>query len=91
MSKQEITKEQAIKDLIEIFDIKEGEFINQEEQVLSYETEGKFGISKQLMGRYTVIDKLQEYFKDKVFENGFGLVVSPITLVFTTFEIKKIT
>lgn len=89
MAKQIFTKEQIIKDLKEIFSIPEEQdnksFMN------AYETNGSFGINKQFMERHPVIGKLQEYFNDKMFEEGLGLIVSSITMVYTTFEIKYIT
>jgi len=80
----EITKERAIKDLRGLFNISDKEFIN------AYETKGRFGINKQFMERFDVIDKLQEYFVDKMLEKGLGLVVGNITFIYTNFEIKTI-
>ena len=74
------SQEIVIKELKELFDIE-----NNLEQG-SFETNGKFGISKQHMTRFEVIDKLKNYF------NGVGVIggyvsVGSITFIHTTFEV----
>jgi hypothetical protein len=81
MKKQVITKEQAISEIRNLFDISD------EDVLSSYENEGGFGINKSVMERHAVINTLQDYFSDKVFEKGLGLEVCRITILFTTFKI----
>jgi len=52
----------------------------------SRESDGKFYIIKQHYQRGDVINKLIEYFEDKVIDGGY-LTVSSITFVYTTFSI----
>ncbi len=87
--KQEITKEKAIEELKELFNIPDEQ--TKETWMNGYETDGRFGINKLYMERFYVIEKLHEYFKDKMFEKGLGLVVGSITFIYTNFEIKEIT
>lgn len=88
MEKQIITKEKAIQDLKEIFNIPEEQTNKTWKD--AYETSGGFGVNKQFMGRFDVIAKLQEYFKDKMFVVGLCLEVGAITLIYTTFRIKEL-
>lgn len=88
MSKQIISKEKAIKDLKNIFNIPNEQ--DNKSWVNGYETDGRFGINKQFMERHPVINKLMEYFSDKMFLEGLGLEVGSITMIYTTFEIKEI-
>ena len=82
--KTEITKETAIKDLKELFNIPEDDMKN------CYESYGSFGINKQFMAREEVLIRLQNYFKDKMFIKGLGLEVASITLLYTTFKIIEL-
>lgn len=74
------SQELVIKELKELFDIEN----NRDNG--SYETSGKFGISKQQMERFEVIDKLQNYFNGVGVEGGYVSVGSN-TFVYTTFEV----
>ena len=47
-----------------------------------------FFIDKQVMSRGETITILQQYFTGKVIDGGF-CSISPITFVWTTFELKK--
>lgn len=82
--KTEVTKEKAIEDLRTLFEINDGSMEN------GYESTGSFGISKMYLGRGDVIQKLQDYFSDKMFVVGYGISVHPLTLVYTTFKIIEI-
>ena len=73
--KIEVTIQQAISDIEKIFGYTE---TNQYHEV----GKGAFLIDKQKFKRYEVIEKLQEYFADKVIDGG-GCWISPITFVFT--------
>ena len=74
------TQETVKNELRELFDI------DNNKEKGTYEINGKFGISKQQMERFEVIDKLQNYFKGVGIENGY-VSVDPITFIHTTFEI----
>ena len=82
-TKTEISK--VIEDLKILFDIKE---FKPSKKNASYETDGKFYIDKRVCERFQVIDKLKEYFTDKIIDGGY-LEVDGITFVFTTFEVKE--
>lgn len=79
--KTTVSMQQAISDIEKIFGY------NEDSQ---YHTVGKgdFLIDKRKFSRFEVIDKLQEYFADKVIEGG-GCYISPITFVFTSIEIAN--
>lgn len=74
------TQETVKKELRELFDI------DNNEDKGTYEANGKFGISKQQMERFEVINKLQNYFNGVGVEDGY-VKVGSITFVHTTFEI----
>lgn len=76
--KKEITIEQAISDCRAMFNIPKS--------TLSKEGDGKFLIHKQEFERYEVINKLMDYFKNKVIIGG-QCAVEPITLLWTMFTI----
>ena len=80
--KQEISVEEAIRDLREIFGL------NQETK--SMQKDNWFMIIKTEFERYEVISKLQEYFEDKVLPVGWGCAIDNITLLWTKFEFKRI-
>lgn len=82
MNKTEVSVEDAIIDLREIFGL------NQESK--SMQEDNWFMIIKTEFERYEVIGKLQEYFKDKVLPAGWGCVIDSITLLWTKFELKRI-
>ena len=74
------SQEIVIKELKELFDIEN----NLENG--SFEINGKFGISKQHMERFEVIDKLKNYFNGVGVEGGY-VSVGSITFIHTTFEV----
>lgn len=74
------TQEIIKKELRELFDIEN----NREKG--SYESDGKFAISKQQMERFEVLEKLQNYFKGVKVQDGY-VKVDSLTFVHTTFEI----
>lgn len=84
-TKIQITKEEGIKDLKDIlelpvkFDPEKGG-----------EDDGVFLVNKMHLERFEVIERLHEYFKDKVFERPYALVMDSITLCVTRFEIKAL-
>ncbi len=53
---------------------------------MSSEHDNKFFIDKGQFGRFEVLEKLQEYFKNKIIQDGY-LRVDNITFVHTTFEV----
>ena len=77
--KARVSIQQAISEIEKIFGCTE---TNQYHEV----GKGAFLIDKQKFERYEVIEKLQEYFADKVIDGG-GCWISPITFVFTSIEI----
>ena len=83
MGKREITPEEAIRDIRELFGLdKEG--------TQSRESEGHFFIVKTEYERDEVIIKLHDYFSDKVFIPGWCIKIDSFTLVWTTFQVMKI-
>jgi len=82
--RREVTKEQAIEELRELFGITE-EF----EPTKAMEKDGRFHVNKQYMERFLVIEKLQEYFSINMFVPNYYLEVDSITFVTTAFEIKE--
>lgn len=82
MNKTEVSVEKAIIDLREIFGL------NRETK--SLQEDNWFMIIKTEFDRYEVISKLLEYFEDKVLPAGWGCAIDSITLLWTTFEFKKI-
>jgi hypothetical protein len=74
------TQETVIKELKEIFDVENSAGKG------TYESDGKFYISKQQLERGEVIGKLQEYFNGVGVEDGH-LSVGSITFVHTTFKV----
>lgn len=83
MEKQTVTREQVIKDLVELFGINENtkSRVNKEN--------GSFFIDKGEFEREDVLEKLETYFESRVLENHYRCEISPMTLVFTAFQIKK--
>ena len=74
------TQKVVIKELKELFNVDN----NLENG--SYETEGKFGISKKQMERFEVIDKLQSYFNGVGVKDGY-VSVGSITFIHTDFQV----
>lgn len=89
---EKVTIEKAKNDLIEIFGaVSAEEFRKRKEHVSWYSDNGygvTFFIDKNVTGRGEVFEKLQEYFKGRVIEGGY-CKVPPITIVWTTFELKQ--
>lgn len=83
MEKQSVTKEQAIKDLTELFEIND----NKKSRV--NEENGSFFIDKREFEREEVLGKLENYFDTRVLEDHYRCEIAPMTLVFTAFQIKK--
>jgi hypothetical protein len=80
--KIEVEINQVVQDLTALFRINE----NHESAFKSLRSGKKFLINKRQYERLEVIEMLQAYFTDKVIKNGY-LGVSPMTLVFTVFEV----
>lgn len=90
---EKVSIEKATEDLKGIFNaVTFAEFKKKGEHLSWYNVtedgEVTFYIDKQRCERLEVIERLQEYFADKVIDGGY-CSVSPITLVWTTFELKK--
>lgn len=88
-----VTIQQATEDLKQIFNaVTFAEFQKKGEHLSWYNAtedgETTFYIDKQQCERGEAIYRLQEYFSDKVIDGGY-CSVDPITLVWTTFELKK--
>lgn len=75
------TIEKVVSDLRVLFNL------NSKDNNTSFEDKNKFLINKQDFERFETIQKLQNYFIDKVIDGGY-LELSPITMVFTSFEVK---
>lgn len=82
MNKTEVSVDDAIIDLREIFGLNK--------ETKSMQKDNWFMIIKTEFERYEVISKLQEYFKDKVLPAGWGCFIDGITLLWTKFEFEKI-
>lgn len=81
--KQEVTVEQAIKDLRVLFGLdKEG--------TRSIQNDKRFMIIKTEYERYEVIEMLQEYFADKALPDGWGCSIDALTLLWTGFGFIKL-
>lgn len=85
---EKLTKQETVEALKELFDYKN----NKESKnvlVVENKEEGRttFMVNKQYMERLEVISKLQEFFSDKVIDNG-QCRVDNITFVFTAFFIE---
>lgn len=83
-----ITKQETVEALKELFDY-ENNKENKNVLVVENKEEGRttFMINKQYMERFEVIDKLKEFFADKVIDDG-QCRVDNITFVFTAFFIE---
>lgn len=84
-----LTKQETVEALKELFDYEN----NKESKnvlVVENKEEGRttFMINKQHMERFEVIDKLQEFFADKVIDGG-QCRIDNITFVFTAFFIEN--
>lgn len=83
-----ITKQETVEALKELFDYEN----NKESKnvlVVENKEEGRteFMIKKQYMERFEIIDKLREFFADKVIDGG-QCRIDNITFVFTSFFIE---
>ena len=89
---EKITIEKAKNDLIGIFGaVSHEEFIKRKEHLSWYSDNDDgvtFFIDKNVTERGEVFQKLQEYFEERVIKGGY-CTVSPLTLVWTSFELKK--
>lgn len=89
---EKVTIEKAKNDLIEIFGAVSAEEFRKRKEHLNWYNEHRDGanffIDKNVTERGEVFEKLQEYFEERVIEGGY-CTVSPITLVWTTFELKE--
>lgn len=89
---KKVTIEEAKNDLVEIFGAVSHEEFRERNEHLSWYSENDNGVTffidKKVTERGEVFEKLQEYFKKRVIEGGY-CVLSPITLVWTSFELKK--
>lgn len=87
-----VSIEKATKDLKEKFNALTFEqFRMRKEHANFYNTDNgtvTFYIDKQVMSRGETFTILQQYFTRKVIDGGF-CSLSPITFVWTTFELKK--
>lgn len=92
---EKVTIEKAKKDLIAIFGAVSAEEFRKRKEHLSWYSENSenedgvtFFIDKNITERGEVFEKLQEYFGERVIEGGY-CELSPITFVWTSFELKK--
>lgn len=89
---EKVTIEEAKEDLVEIFGaVSSEEFRRRKEHLSWYSDTGdgvSFFIDKNVTGRGEVFKKLQQYFEERVIEGGY-CTVSPITFIWTTFELKQ--
>ena len=89
---EKVTIEKAKNDLIEIFGAVSSEEFRKRKEHLSWYSENEDGVTffidKNVTERGEVFEKLQEYFNERVIQGGY-CELSPITLVWTSFELKK--
>lgn len=89
---EKVTIEKAKNDLKEIFEAVSAEDFRKRKEHLSWYNETKDGviffIDKNVTERDEALQKLQEYFEERIIKGGY-CTVSPITLVWTTFELKQ--
>lgn len=79
--KQKITKETAISELKQLFNIDSSE--------QSKEQDGVFHIHKSEFTREETVQKLLDYFKTREFVPGYQCAVEPMTFVWTVFKVVK--
>lgn len=86
MSLKRFTKQETVEALKKLFDY---ETNKENRAVVVSEKDGTttFMVNKMYMERYEVITKLQQFFEDKVVENG-QVRIEGITLVFTVFHVE---
>lgn len=88
---EKVSIEKATEDLKEIFGAVTFEEFKKGDHLSWFNMENGetlFYIDKQRHERYETIEKLQNYFSDKVIDGGY-CAVNPVTLVWTTFQLKK--
>lgn len=89
---EKITIEKAKNDLIGIFGAVSHEEFRKRKEHLSWYSDNDDGVTffidKNITERGEVFKKLQEYFEERVIKGGY-CTVSPLTLVWTSFELKK--
>lgn len=89
---EKVTIEKAKNDLIKIFGAVSFEEYRKRKEHLSWYSENEdsvsFFIDKNVTERGEVFEKLQEYFEERVIKGGY-CTVSPITLLWTSFELKE--
>ena len=89
---EKITIEKAKNDLIGIFGAVSHEEFRKRKEHLSWYSDNDdsvtFFIDKNVTERGEVLQKLKAYFEERVIKGGY-CNVSTITLVWTTFELKK--
>lgn len=89
---EKVTIEKAKRDIVEIFGAVSPEEFRKRKEHLSWYSENEDGVTffidKNVTERGEVFEKLQEYFKERVIKGGY-CTVSPITLLWTSFELKK--
>lgn len=79
--KHKITKETAISELRQLFNIDSSE--------QSREQDGVFHIHKSEFTREETVQKLMGYFKTREFVPGYQCAVEPMTFVWTVFKVVK--
>lgn len=89
---EKVTIEKAKNDIIEIFGAVSYEEFRKRKEHLSWYSENKDGVTffidKNVTERGEVMQKLQEYFEERIIKDGY-CTVNPITFVWTTFELKE--
>lgn len=89
---KKVTIQEAKNDLKEIFEAVNAEDFRKRKEHLSWYNETKDGviffIDKNVTERDEALQKLQEYFEERIIKGGY-CTVSPITLVWTTFGLKQ--
>jgi hypothetical protein len=96
MEKKVISIEKCASDLRALFGIPENRKwsdVQKEKGKLSFCSEdgNKFFIYKGEIDREELVLLLNDYFKDKMLEVGYGLEISPVVFIYHSFEIKKMT
>lgn len=79
--KKEITRETAISELRQLFNIDSSE--------QSKENDGVFHIHKEEFTRDEVVNTLLDYFKTREFVPGYQCAVEPMTFIWTVFKVVK--
>lgn len=87
MNKKRITVEQAMAEMIELFDARE---FDQREEGENFHADLALFIDKRKASREQVIGSLQQYFSDKVLPKGYGCRIEGITLLWTQVSIAPI-